>query len=521
MALGIDLGTTNSVVAVARGGGIEVVPTPKGQRLHPSVVAFKPSGEVAVGLSARLRRVIDPRNTIFSVKRLMGRPFGDRALARAIEHLPYRVVEGPDMEPLVVTRGGQKSPVEISSMVLAHLRQLAEEHVGHAIGECVVTVPANFNDGQREATRRAAAAAGFEVLRVLNEPTAAALAHGMGRKLDQRVAVFDMGGGTFDLTVLAVRGEVFEVLATGGDPFLGGDDMDHVLAEMLAQQFLEQHRIDLRAWPDAYALLLIAAEQIKAKLSSEDEASGTLNELAHGPGGAPLSLDFCVTRAELEARIDPLVERAMELCEMVLAEAGVSAHNVDEVVLVGGTTRVPLVRRRVADAFGRTPRADLDPMEVVARGAALQAAALLGQDLASPQPGAEAGAVELELAVPLLVDVTPHALGLATAGGYTDILIDKNEKIPAERTRLFTTARDDQRDVVLRVCQGGERAFEDNTLLGELRLSDLPAGRRGEVKIEVTFLVDADGILQVSARDPATGRAERATLRVHGLGGDR
>ncbi len=503
IAVGIDLGTTNSVVAIARDGKVVVVPDADGQRLHPSVVAFKPNGTCAVGLPARLRRVIDPRNTIFSAKRLLGQAFAAPAIQALIPHLPYEVRAGADGAPAIVARTRTHPVTDVAAMILTHLRELAERHAGAPVRECVITVPANFSDGQREATRRAGELAGMRVLRVLNEPTAAALAYGFGKNVHQRIAVFDMGGGTFDVTLLAVRDDFFEVLATGGDPFLGGDDMDGLIAGLLARQFLEQHRVDLLADPRASAILRIAAEQIKGKLSTELEVAGSLSEIAHGVGGAPLALDFVVTRAQLERLIEPLIDRAIVTCEDVLAQAGVMAEHVDEVILVGGATRIPLVQRRVAEHFGRAPRSDLDPMQVVAEGAALQAMMLTA-------PPAQAART------PILIDVTPHALGLAIAGGYTDVLIERNQAIPAERTRVFATAREGQTEVVLRVCQGGERSFAANTPLGELRLTDLRAAPRGEVRIEVTFLVDADGILQVSARDAATGHASQVALRVQG-----
>ncbi|HTJ44521.1 MAG TPA: Hsp70 family protein [Kofleriaceae bacterium] len=506
VAVGIDLGTTNSVVALARDGRIEVVPDDEGRKLHPSVVAFKPNGERAIGMPARLRRVIDPRNTIFSAKRLIGQAFESKAIQSLIAQLPYEVRAAKDGEPAVLARGKTVPVAEISTMILAHLRARAEAYAGEPVTEAVITVPANFTDGQREATRRAGEAAGLRVLRVLNEPTAAALAYGIGKQVHQRVVVFDMGGGTFDVTLLAVRDDFFEVLATGGDPFLGGDDMDKLIADRMARRFLEQHRIDLNTDPRATAILRIAGEQIKGKLSSEDEVTGSLSEIAHGEGGVPLALDFRVTRAELEQMIEPLVDRAIVKCEDVLAAAGVMAQHVDEVILVGGATRVPLVRRRVAEHFQREPRTDINPMEVVAEGAALQAMILTAP-------------AEQSKPAPILIDVTPHALGLATAGGYTDVLIDRNQAIPAERTRVFATARDQQTEVVIRICQGGERTFANNVALGELRLDGIAAAPRGQVRIEVTFLVDADGILQVSAKDVATGHANRVSLRV--LGGER
>jgi molecular chaperone DnaK len=502
-AVGIDLGTTNSVVAVVRANRVEVIPDAEGQTLYPSIVSFKPNGDMVVGNAARLRRVVDPQNTIASAKRIIGQPFRSPDVQAAIAQLSYKVVEGSGGEPLIETRGKRRSVIEIAGHVLASLREHAEAYLEAPVTRCVITVPANFSDAQRDATRRAGELAGFGVLRILNEPTAAALAYGIGGQLDQRIVVFDMGGGTFDVTLLAVRSEMFEVLGTGGDSFLGGDDMDRALADVLALELLKSDRVDPRDDPKGRALLRIAAEQIKTQLGTETEVTGTLNHVATGGDGAPLSLSFRVTRAQFEELVTPLVDRALVKCEEVLAEAGVMADHVDEVILVGGATRVPLIRRRVAEHFGREPRADIDPMKVVAAGAAIQASLL-----ARPE--------EVYASRPLLIDVTPHALGVATIGGYTEVLIQKNEPIPVERTQICTTARDGQREVTIRVCQGSERMFASNTLLGELRLVGLRPGYRGEVQIEVTFLVDADGILQVSARDLGTNQMTKATLNVLG-----
>jgi molecular chaperone DnaK len=503
--VGIDLGTTNSVVACIQNGEVVVIANEQGHRLHPSVVAFKPNGERVVGLAARLRRIIDPINTIFSAKRIIGQSFRAPAVQEALRHLPYRVEEGQNQESIVVTRAGRFTVPQISSIVLARLKEVAEKHLGQPIKYCVVTVPANFSDGQREATRQAAELAGMEVLRILNEPTAAALAYGQNRKLHQRIAIFDLGGGTFDLTLLAVREDLYEVIATGGDAFLGGDDMDRALANDLAMRCLEQHRVDPRTDAEAMAKLLIASEQIKMKLSKEQVVEGTLNELAYGEGGVALSLKFNVTRQQFESLIAPLVDRAIVKAEEVLAEAGVSADRVDEVLLVGGATRVPLVRERVAQQFGAASKAQINPMEVVAAGAALH-----GHALFTP-------AGESQTSVGLLMDVTSHALGIATAGGYAEFIIDKNTPIPAEGTRVFTTANDQQTEVEIRVCQGQERRFDSNVPVGELRLDGLRPARRGDIRVEVSFLIDANGILQVAAKDLETGRDERATLSLIGI----
>jgi len=507
-AVGIDLGTTNSVVAYVRGGQVQIVPDEDGHHLHPSVVAFKPSGVRICGLKARLRRVIDPANTIFSAKRIIGQPFSSRSVQQAIAQFPFRVEEGANQEPVAVTRAGRIPVIEISSHVLGHLKEAAERHLGRAVSHCVITVPAHFSDGQRAATRQAAERAGFEVLRVLNEPTAAALAYGIGRDLDQRIVVFDMGGGTFDVTVLAIRGNLFEVIATGGDPYLGGDDMDMALADWLAERFLEVHRIDLREHRHAKAKTLIAAEQIKMQLSDRLEVDGSISELDYGEGGVPLDLDFHVTRAELEAMVAPLADRALLLAEAVLAEANLAPQLVDEVLLVGGATRVPLVRDRVAELFGRPPRSDVSPLMAVAAGAAVQAQMLF----APPQD---------DMSAALLMDVTPHGLGVATVGRYTDILIQKNTPIPTEQRRVFSTSTDNQTIVDIQVCEGENKRFDDNHALGTLRLDGLSPAPRGRTRIEVSFLLDADGILQVAARDLGTGKAQQASLRINGVGQNR
>ena len=501
--VGIDLGTTNSVVAAFIGGEVVVIPDADGNTLHPSVVAFKPTGERVAGAGARLRRIVDPTNTIFSVKRLVGLPFDSPEVKAALPALPYQVQAGGDGAAVVVTRAGAQSVVDLSSQVLLHLKQVAEAYLDADVTRCVITVPANFSDGQREATRRAGELAGLEVLRIINEPTAAAVAYALGRDLDQRIVVFDMGGGTFDVTLLAARTDFFEVIATGGDPFLGGDDMDRVIANRLLGQFLATHRIDLRNDPRALAIVQVAAEHVKTKLSTEPATTGTLKGVATGPGGVALSLDFELTRVQFEQLITPLVDRALAKCGEVLYAAGLTPADVDQVLLVGGATRIPLVRERVTRFFGHEPRNEIDPMVVVAQGAAVQAAAL-GVTVADDAP---------PIPMPILIDVTPHAIGLGTAGGYCEVLIEKNQPIPAERTQVFTTARDDQHEVVIRVCQGGSRQFTENSFLGEVRLEGLAAGTRGDVQLEVTFLVDGNGILQVAARDLQTGRATRATLR--------
>jgi molecular chaperone DnaK len=504
-AVGIDLGTTNSVIAYVEGDEIRFVPDQDGRTLHPSVVAFKPNGERLVGLKARLRRLVDPENTIFSAKRLIGQPFSSPKVQQAIRKLPYSVRGGDNDESVVVTRGGEFPVIDVSAFILEHLKQTAEAHLGRAVTHAVITVPAHFNDGQRQATRNAAERAGWQVLRILNEPTAAALAHGMGRGLDQRIVVFDMGGGTFDVTVLGIRDNLFEVIATGGDPYLGGDDMDRAVADILVHSFHQAHGIDLHEHRHAIAKAVIAAEQIKMQLSAKDEVEGSISELHYGEGGVPLPLDFRIDRPQFEKSIAKLVGRAMLTVDGVLSAAQLTPQLVDEVVLVGGSTRVPMVRRRVVELFDRQPLEQVNPMMAVAAGAAIQADLLLN-------PPAEAASA------PLLMDVTAHALGVGTAGGYTDQLIDRNTPIPVERTRVFTTSSDYQTQVDIKVCEGEEKRFDSNHFLGLLHLEGLKPAPRGATRIEVTFLLDADGILQVAARDAGTGRQEQARLRVQGVG---
>ena len=501
--LGIDLGTTNTVAAAYLAGQAYIIVDTQGNPLHPSVVAFAPNNQLLVSYPARDRRVIDPPNTIYSAKRIIGQPFRSPRVMMALQHLPYQVVEGANQEPMVVTRAGQYSVPQISSFVLGYVRQMAEYQLQQAVTRCVVTVPANFTETQRQATRLAAEMAGFEVLRVLNEPTAAALAYGQGDPRQQRIAIYDFGGGTFDLTVLALRDGLYEVIATGGEPFLGGDDMDRVLADRLALDFLQQHRVDLRTDVASMTQLMLAAEMIKQRLSVEDHVTDQIPAVAYGEGGRPLNLEFALTRLQFENLIEPIVDRSITVADQVLAEAGLSGSRVDDFILVGGTTRVPLVQRRVHEHFGASVRANIDPMMVVATGAAVQA-----DNLASSAGRAPHG---------LLLDVTSHALGIATAGGFTEQLIAKNTTIPAEGTRVFATAKHGQTMVRIRVCQGPSRRFEENVQVGELVLDQLRPAPRGDVKVEVSFLIDANGLLSVAAEDLETGRETRAMLNLLGV----
>jgi molecular chaperone DnaK len=501
VAVGIDLGTTNSVVAYMRGEDVVVVRDAKGNRLHPSVVAWMPNGKRLVGHEARGRAVIDPMNTIYSVKRIIGQSFRSPRVQEALSHVPYHVLEGESQECLIETRAGRLPVSQVSAQVLGYLKALAEQDLGEPVRHCVVTVPANFTEAQRAATRQAAELAGLVVLRMLNEPTAAAVAYGRIRGTHERIAIFDFGGGTFDCTILAVHGDVFEVLATGGDPFLGGDDLDRQLVDRLVEELLFQHRIDAADDGPTRARLQIAAESIKHRLASEALVEGSVEDVGFGPGGAAVALRYRVTRAELDAIVAPLADRALAVTDGVLSDAGLAAGQIDEVILVGGSTRLALVQARVTARFGRTPRIDLDPMEVVAMGAAIQA-----QALASPATARS-----------VLLDVTSHSLRVATTAGYTRMLVARNTAIPAEGIATFTTARDDQASVKVLVCQGEDERFEANVPLGELTLDGLPPARRGDVKLQVTFTIDADGLLQVTARDLASGVEARAALTTVGL----
>jgi molecular chaperone DnaK len=503
--LGIDLGTTNTVAAVYPGdGNIQVVRDGQGQTLFPSVVAFTPQTEILVGEDARVRRIIDAANTIFSSKRIIGQSYQSPAVIDLIRLLPYRVIEGNNQEPMTQTRAGVHTIPQIASLILAHVIGQARKQTGTNLTHCVITVPANFTDAQRQATRHAAELAGLEVLRILNEPTAAAIAYGHPSSKQERLAVFDLGGGTFDLTVLAVREGLFEVVATGGDPFLGGDDMDRLLANHLAQDFLEEKRLDLRTVPESYARLLLVAEDIKKRLTDTVLVEDSIREIAYGVGGEPLDLVFSIRRERLEHLISHLVDRALDVGARVLSEANLLPGQLDGLILVGGATRVPLVRRRLEERFGLRPRVEINPMEVVAIGAAMQGLHLVAPDAAGTKPA-------------LLVDVTSHALGIATTAGYVEHLIPKNTPIPAEGRQIFTTAMDDQTLVRIRVCQGSSRHWVDNVAVGEIRLPNLRPARRGEVKVEVSFLIDANGTLSVSAVDLETGRREDATLELVGV----
>jgi molecular chaperone DnaK len=668
--VGIDLGTTNTVTACVRSGRVHVLADEEGRRLLPSVVSFHPNGEVLVGQRAKERRVVDPKNTVASVKRLIGRAWKSEEIDRVRQRFAFEIKEGPGHGPLIVARSGEYTLPEISAFVLTRAKQIAERSLGERIERAVITVPANFNELQRAATKVAGRVAGLDVLRIINEPTAAALAYGLGRSTKERIAVYDFGGGTFDCTLLDLSGNVFEVLATSGDTFLGGDDLDVAIAERMAEAFLHTHRYDPRIDPQAFERLRAAAENLKIDLSVNPRSQIKLREVAFGTGGVNLDLDFAMTRDELDMLATPLVERTFAVCQEALSVAQLSVSEFDKVILVGGSTRIPLVRRRVEQFFGSPPLDRINADEVVAIGAAIQAAALtevarrrnippppvpakrksfttepddeevtaahrLPSKLAEleksrppsemspeipasrpappvPMPGAapsppraqEEGRLSVVIApltstlplpaaipgpgikpalplpkatpgpsitstpslplvtpgisaaagtpnpadtiprpvsyqdilrstmrpadptaaaeapviqAPVLVDVTPRALVVETVGGWCDVVVQRNAKIPCERTRAFTTSSDMQTVVRVRVAQGEDALFERNTFLGQVELVGLRAAPRGEVTIRARFEVDESGTLKVFATDVQTGREAHALLQLIGI----
>ncbi len=662
LVFGIDLGTTNSVVAIAERGYSQVLPDPEGYPLIPSVVSFHPNGEVLSGRAGRERRLIDAKNTVFSVKRLIGRPFHSDEVRRAKERFPFELREGPTGGTLVAVRKETYTLSEISAFVLREVRRVAESALGKPCTRAVVTVPANFNELQRSATKAAGKIAGLDVLRILNEPTAAALAYGYGRGSRERIAVFDLGGGTFDVTILELAGEVFEVLATAGDTYLGGDDIDLLVANYMAEAFLAKHRYDPRRDIAAFERLRAAAEWAKCQLTTEQEVRLRVEELAYGQGGQSLDLTFELTRKQLEQMAEPLVRRAFDTCEDAMRIAGIRPTQLDNVILVGGSTRMPLVHQMAEAYFGKQPLATLDPDLVVAQGAAIQGHALAATTSATlgrvairkvveqrqqkfkgaaeeinpaplpqsntlpgfkaPQQQAKGGDEEPTAArgisippeagpagkraslppplppapppipsslpaprtamsdlpvpdfapsgsgqramggidlgafgggaprpppvpsgpvsfgkearmpelrgpdlppaleasersggnAPLLLDVTPHTLSIETVGGFCEPVIARNAPIPAEETRVFSTARDDQDKLQCRICQGESRKLGENQELGEITLEGLGKGARGKIKINVAFMLDADGTLAVTASDSATGRQQTVKI---------
>jgi len=500
--IGIDLGTTNSCVAVMDGGKPKVIENSEGARTTPSIVAFTKDGERLIGQPAKRQAVTNGDNTIFAVKRLIGRRFDDPVTKKDTELVPYTIVRGKNGDAWVKAGGEDYSPSQISAFTLQKMKETAESYLGETVTQAVITVPAYFNDAQRQATKDAGQIAGLEVLRIINEPTAAALAYGLDKNDGKTIAVYDLGGGTFDVSILEIGDGVFEVKSTNGDTFLGGEDFDTKLVEWLADKFKAKENMDLRTDKLALQRLKEAAEKAKIELSSTASTEINLPFItARMEGGSttPLHLVETVTRADLEKMVADLIKRTIEPCKKALADAGLSASDIDDVVLVGGMTRMPKVREVVKEFFGKEPHTGVNPDEVVAMGAAIQAGVLQG-----------------DVKDVLLLDVTPLSLGIETLGGIMTKMIDRNTTIPTKKSQVYSTAEDNQQAVTIRVFQGEREMAQDNKLLGQFDLVGIPPARRGVPQIEVTFDIDANGIVNVSAKDKGTGKEQQIRIQASG-----
>ena len=500
--IGIDLGTTNSCVAVMEGGKPKVIENSEGARTTPSIVAFTKDGERLIGQPAKRQAVTNPDNTLFAIKRLIGRRFDDPMTKKDMELVPYEIVRGKNGDAWVRAGGTDYSPSQISAFILQKMKETAESFLGETVTQAVITVPAYFNDAQRQATKDAGQIAGLEVLRIINEPTAAALAYGLEKDDGKTIAVYDLGGGTFDISILEIGDGVFEVKSTNGDTFLGGEDFDSTIVEYLADQFQQKENMDLRKDKLALQRLKEAAEKAKIELSSSQQTEINLPFITarmEGGSSTPLHLVETLTRSKLEQLVDGLIQRTLEPCKKALSDAGVDKGSVDEVILVGGMSRMPKVREMVEQFFGKKPHTGVNPDEVVAMGAAIQAGVLQG-----------------DVKDVLLLDVTPLSLGIETLGGIMTKMIDRNTTIPTRKSQVYSTADDNQQAVTIRVFQGEREMAADNKLLGQFDLVGIPPAPRGVPQIEVTFDIDANGIVNVSAKDKGTGKEQQIRIQASG-----